>query len=126
MIPYMYNKMIVKCPILCYNDIEMRKCVDCSHWKQTGEEDYQGHCGLYSITCINTINHPSFLTNDKVELVSEIRINQGEINKIKGTIAWIDTNSATTSRKKQFSSYPDMRQFTDESKKELRKQRRKK
>ena len=100
-------------------------CIECAHWKSTGKE----HCGLYSLTCTNSKTHPNFLGKSEVKFIPKIRLNQGGRNKVKGQTAFIngeELSKALQSRARDIPMYPDMRQLTDESKKELRRIRRRK
>jgi len=109
----------------------MKDCIDCIHWKSTGEEDYQGNCGLYSVTCITAIfNHktPTNFTNkNESNPVSELKSEGGD-SRVKRSTAFPSDKElvkAQLSRQRQTPLYLDMRTLTDKSKKELRKRRRK-
>ena len=109
-----------------------KNCIDCIFWHSTRLESYQGYC-IISIDCINLPKRPRFVNKYEVvqrelaeqkKSISEIKSSH-DIG-IKGKIAFIDTESASITRRQQSVVYPDMRQLTDKSKEELRKLRRRK
>ena len=97
----------------------MKECNDCIHWHSTGTEPYQGYC-MTSAECVNAKNHPRFLDKND-EPIPEIK--HWSTDKVRGHIAFTNTDSAGISRKRQSPVYPDVRTLTDESKKLLRKRR---
>ena len=106
----------------------MNKCIDCLHWHSSGDQPYQGYC-ITSATCVNTKNHPRFTPKAEVNPIPEMRLRQGGDIQAKGRTAFIsdeDIVKALQSRQRETPLYQDMRTLTDESKKELRKERRKK
>ena len=106
----------------------MKYCIDCTHWKSTGTEPHQGCCGLRSISCINSSSKPNFLDKEDVKHIPE-RLKKGDRDKVKGQTAFINGEElakALQSRQRDIPMYPDMRQLTEESKKELRRVRRRK
>jgi len=101
----------------------MKDCINCIHWHPTGEKDYQGYCTT-SINCVNSKSRPRFTPKTEVKPISEIRLRQGSEDGIKGQTAFMsdeDYAKAHYNKQKQNPTYPDMRQLTEESKKELRK-----
>ena len=104
----------------------MRICIDCIHWKPTGERPYEGFC-MTSVICTNSESHLSRFTS-KTEMSIPKKIFMTGEPKVKGRIAFMtneDLTKAIYSKQKQSPEHPDMRELTDESKKELRKGRRK-
>ena len=101
----------------------MKICIDCAQWNQTGQEPHQGHCGLYSVACEMSKNKPRFLEKD---MVKPIKIIRHVVSKIKGRLmSEEELAMAAQNRKIQRPLYPDMRELTDESKKVMRKRRKK-
>lgn len=99
------------------------KCFDCSHWKQTGLEPYQGYC-IVSGECANAVMHgrppTRFLSKDEIKPISEIILKGGE-NRTKGTgMSNEDLVKAKQMRQRQNPVRPDIRTLTEESKKMLR------
>ena len=98
----------------------MKNCTDCNYWHPTGKEPYEGYCHV-SINCINSPSRPRHTPKDEVKPLSDILLKEIKVDKVKGTIAYIDANLAQASRERSPAPmYPDMRQLTDSSKAELR------
>ena len=93
----------------------MKNCIDCFHRIQTGIEPY--HCALYSLLCSSSRNKPRFLSNGTEPIPKRKPIG---VNKVKGIIAFTDTDKAWEVRKRQVPIYPDGMELTDESKKKIR------
>ena len=109
----------------------MRECLDCYFWKQDAET--QGHCGIFSVSCITAVFNKTTLTRflEKTEVtpVSEPKSIGGEDEKkVKGEGVFMGAEyltSAQRNRQSQGTTYADMRELTDESKKMVRKRRKK-
>ena len=101
------------------------KCVDCVHWKQTGEEPYQGNCWMYSGICatavMNKTTLPWFLKKEDAKIIREPI--GDDVRKVKKNEIFMNDEEyvkAQRNRQSQPVLYPDMRQLTDESKKLVR------
>ena len=105
----------------------MSKCFECHFWKQEAELP-QGYCGLGSVTCITAVfnGKPAtrFMKKSEVKPISEPK--RSNENKVKGQTIFMTNKAlvvAQQNKQRQVVQYPDMKELTDESKKQMRKRR---
>ena len=111
------------------NMVTKLKCIDCAHWKQTGEEPYQGDCMMYSVSCatavMNKTTLPWFLKKEDAKVIREPI--GSDVRKVKKNEIFMNDEEYVKAQKsrQEYVQYPDMRQLTDASKKLLRRGRKK-
>ena len=83
---------------------------------------YQGADMCLSIECMNSKTHPRFLSRENVDPLpkKEDKRNYAVYGK---QAAWIDLDQAMLIRSMHVVTYPNMKELTDDCKKQLRKRR---
>ena len=103
----------------------IKNCQTCAFWRQDNE---QCPCGLGSVTCINAIvNHKPPTRWMSVEDIKPLRQPMVTADTIpKGRELFMNSEEYTGAKENKDRNvvmYPDMRELTDESKAQLRKDR---
>ena len=109
----------------------MLKCKECNFWNQTGEEQYRGYCGLYSVNCITEVTHgrtpTRFMDKDEAITISALRLKGSEKYNMESSPIFMSNEHRTKAlenRRRNTPIYPDMSELTDESRRMLRRLRR--